>query len=120
MYWEILSIKAKLLSPAISMVAHRLTLIEIAAKKDFLFGFDIENAFLNAPIEDETYIILPDVWKDKVGGGGREEACEGSLRSPPGAARMAAAIFGLSGLERLGGLQVRARHVQESFSYPQG
>ncbi len=57
-----------LFSPTISMVAHRLTLIEIAAKKDFLLGFDIDNAFLNAPIEDEVYIIIPEVWRDKISG----------------------------------------------------
>ena len=52
-------------APVVSHTANRLLLITAAAEGDYVIPYDLDSAFLNAPLERDVYCRLPKIWAEK-------------------------------------------------------
>ena len=52
-------------APVVTMAGHRYFLTSAAAQGHHIKCFDIDCAFLNAPLKEEVYIKLPKVWQEQ-------------------------------------------------------
>lgn len=58
---------AETYSPVVNVTSLRILLAVSAVKKFKMTTFDVSTAFLNAPLEDEVYIKVPEGYKEKKG-----------------------------------------------------
>jgi hypothetical protein len=60
---QIKQVGIEVYAPTVSMVAQRGLLIEATSKKDFCSFFDIDCAFLNATLNEDIFVSIPECWR---------------------------------------------------------